>query len=143
MPKGDDDYDYFGWCTSIGSSEMRPEKVIDFYRKRGTAEQYIGDIKNGFDQHHFPCQKLNANRAYALITGFAYNLMRCISIVANPKKIQFTKSIRLKFVTIPAQVVAHAREVTFKFNKNISKEVYEWCEKFKKLQWKFENSYCT
>lgn len=147
LPKTDDDYDYFAWCTSIGSSEMKPEQVIDFYRKRGHAENYIKDIKNAFDQHHYPCQKLNANKAYSIITGFAYNIMRCIAIVASKendqKKIPFTKSIRLKFVMIPAQVVAHAREITFRFNKNISKEVFEWREKFKSLQWRFENSCFT
>ena len=142
LPRVPEDYDYYAWCTNIGSSEMRPEQVVDFYRKRGTAETYIKDIKNAFDQHHYPCQSLNANRAYSIITGFAYNIMRCIAIVAKEdnkrKVIQFTKSIRLKFVNIPAQVVAHGRGITFRFNKHIVKEVLYWLEKFKNLQWRYE-----
>lgn len=45
--------------------------------------------------------------------------MRCIAIVKSiendQNKIPFTKSIRLKFVMIPGQVEAYAREITLRF----------------------------
>jgi hypothetical protein len=44
--------------------------VIEFYRKRGNAENYIREDKYGFDLKHYPCLKLIANKAYGLISEF-------------------------------------------------------------------------
>ena len=60
--------------------------------KYPTFEQLPGDrLKNGIDLHHFPCQKLDANRVYGTIAAFAYNFMRFMSLVTRPGKIEFAK----------------------------------------------------
>jgi hypothetical protein len=133
----EDEYDYFAWITSVGASEMSARKVIHFYRKRGNAENYIKDVKNGLDMHHYPCQKLIANRAYGSIGAFAYNMMKFFSLKKNIKKPQYSKAIRFQFVHLPAQVVRHAGEVIFRFMKRHFKEVDDWLEKIQKLQIRF------
>ncbi len=51
-------YDYHAWVTNMGEREMNNEKLIDFYKKRGNAENFICELENGFNMHHFPCQSL-------------------------------------------------------------------------------------
>lgn len=116
-------WDYFAWITTISSSEMKPEEVVLFYRKRGHAENFIRELKNGFDLHHFPCQKLDANRVYGIIAAFAYNLMRFLSLLTSPGKIEFAKKLRFRLVNLAVQVVRQARQTHIVFPKHLEEEI--------------------
>jgi hypothetical protein len=129
-----DDYDYFAWLTNIGEHEMGNEQVIFFYRKRGHAENYIREAKNGYDMHHYPCLKLNANRAYAIIGAFAHNILRFMAIRSANKKVQFAKAIRNKLIFLPCQVVRHAGQVIFKYMEEHAREVELFLKDLKTLQ---------
>jgi hypothetical protein len=119
-----DAYDYVAWVTNYGQHEKTNEDVIKFYRSRGhTAENMIRELKNGYDLRHFPCQKLMANKAYALIAAFAYNVVRFLAFVENPKKQHFSKLIRWKMISVPVHVVKHGREIIFRFMKHHHEEV--------------------
>ncbi|MCA2958602.1 MAG: IS1380 family transposase [Silvanigrellales bacterium] len=121
-----DRYDHYAWVTNIGEHELSGEKVIAFYRGRGNAENFIRELKNGFDLRHFPCQSLLANKAYGLIAAFAHNLMRFLAFIENPKKSHFSKLIRWKMIGLPVQVVKHARQVIFRFMEHHHQEVRNW-----------------
>ncbi|RLE39771.1 IS1380 family transposase [Candidatus Woesearchaeota archaeon] len=125
-------YDYFVCISNIGSHEMRDEKIIKFYRKRGQAENYIKELKYGFDAKHWPCQKLNANKVYGIISAFAYNLMRYTAFKLNKKKTHYSKMIRYRMVRLGCQVVRHARYAYFKFNSQTAKEVNCWLNEIQK-----------
>lgn len=116
-------WDYYGWITSIGSEAMKAEDLLLFYRKRGHAENFIRELKNGFDLHHFPCQKLDANRAYGMIAAFAYNLMRFLSLITSPGKVEFAKKLRFRLVSLAAQVVRQARQTVLVFPKHLKWEI--------------------
>lgn len=133
----DADYDYFAWLTSIGEHEKKNEEIIRFYRGRGHAENYIRELKNGYDMHHYPCLKLNANRAYALIAAFAHNVLRFISLRSCRDRPQFAKAIRKRFINLPCQVVRKAGQVIFRFSNQRAKEVYRFLEDLKTLQMGF------
>ncbi len=120
------EYDYHGFVTNMGQHEISAEKVIEFYRKRGNAENFIKEVKYGLDLKHFPCQKLLANYAYGVIAALAYSIQRFLSFIQNPKKQHFSKLLRRRMIFIPVQVVKHAREVIFKFSDHIYKEVQNW-----------------
>lgn len=137
---GDHDYDYQGWITSL-SDTVSADEVVKFYRRRGHAENFIRELKNGLDLHHYPCQKLTANKAYGLCAAFAYNYMRFIAITDNPKHPQFAKALRFRFVHIPCQVVRHAGEVIFRFMDRHYKEVKSWIGYIKNLQSWFSQHY--
>ena len=122
----EEDYDYLGWVASLSPNRFRSSEVIKFYRKRGHAENFIRELKNGLDLHHYPCQKLTANKAYGVIAAMAHNLMRFIALKSSPEKPPFAKSIRTKFVMIPCQVVRHAGDLTFRFMHFHLKEVRKW-----------------
>ncbi|MBF0440577.1 MAG: transposase [Oligoflexales bacterium] len=116
--KLESDYDYHAFVTSIGAYEMSGAAVIEFYRGRGNAENFLKEIKNGLDLHHYPCQQLTANKAYGLIGAISYNLMRFISLLDNIKKPKFAKAIRFHFVHLPMQVLRHARQVIFRYGEH-------------------------
>jgi len=128
-----DDYDYQGWISSLGNNWDGVE-IIKLYRKRGHCENFIRELKNGFDLKHYPCQKLNANRAYGIIAAFAYNLVRFVATKDNLEKPQFSKAIRLCYITIPCQIVRHARYVTLKLCHFYAKEVSKWLIEIQKLK---------
>jgi hypothetical protein len=119
-------YDYHAWVTNMGEHEMNNEKLIDFYKKRGNAENFIRELKNGFDMHHFPCQSLNANKVYGIITAFSYNLMRLSAWFVDGKKPRFSKMLRFRMVYIAGQVVKKARNLIIRINKHQYQEVIHW-----------------
>lgn len=125
-PLFEDKHDYYGFITNIFHGEMRDEELLDFYRARGNCENYIKELKNGFDIHHFPCKKLMANRAYGLIAAFAYNYMRLASFTLGDKRPRFSKMLRFRMIHVACQVVMTARRVIFRFNQHRKKEVEHW-----------------
>jgi len=44
-----DNNDYCGWISNIGEHEIKSIKLIKFYRKGGQAENYIKELKYGYD----------------------------------------------------------------------------------------------
>ena len=100
------------------------ENIINFYRSRGNTENYIKEEKYGLDLKHYPCQKLNANRAFGIIGALSYNLMRFASFSISARGC-YSKKIRFSLVNLPCQVVRHARKLTIRFNHQTKKEVDE------------------
>ena len=119
-------YDYHAFVTNIGHHEMENEELIHFYQDRGNCENFIREIKNGFDLKHFPCQKLIANKAYGLIGMFAHALMRYMGHMLSPGKPRFSKIVRFRMINLACQVVKHARGLILRFNHPQLKEVEHW-----------------
>lgn len=111
---GEEDYDYQGWVSNI-DSRMSAIEVVQFYRGRGHAENFIRELKNGMDLHHYPCQKLVANKAFGILAAFAHNLMRFVALKDDPVRPQFAKALRIKYIHVPCQVVRHARDLILRF----------------------------
>ena len=126
-----DKYDHYGWVTNIGTSEKSDEEIIEFYRKRGNAENFIKELKNGYDIHHFPCQKLSANKVYGIISAVAMNFMRVLGRIMHPKGLIYSKKIRFNMIFIGAQVVKKSRYTFMKVSKHKLKEVAYWLSKIK------------
>lgn len=127
-----DRYDHYAFVSNISESEMSHEDLLKFYQKRGNAENYIRELKNGFDIHHFPCQSLQANNVYGLIAGFAYNCMRFLSSVLNPEQMHFSKKIRFRMIYIGAQVVRKARSWIIRMSNTKLEEVAYWLTEIKR-----------
>jgi len=127
----EDSYDYHAFITNIPEQEMSNEKIILFYRKRGNAENFIREAKNGFDLKHFPCQKLSANNVYGIIAGFAYNALRFLGTLINKNKIPFSKRVRYLMIYLPCQVVKHARSTIIRYETEVYKEVMQLLDKLK------------
>jgi len=116
-------YDYYAIITNISESEMKNEKIIYFYRQRANCENHIKDLKYGMDFLHFPCQKLNANRAWGLMGIFAYNLMRFAAFIVAPETGCFLKRVRRRMVYLAGEVRQGQRKIVIRFSNHIYQEV--------------------
>lgn len=125
----DERWEYHAWVTSIGQHNMKNEDLIKLYRQRGNAENFIKELKHGFDLKHYPCQKLVANKVYGLIAAFAYNLTRYAGLLISPDKPAFAKKVRFQLVHLPCEVVKHAGRTIFRIPEQLFKELHDWLEK--------------
>ncbi len=142
------EYDYYAFVTNMGAHEYDNTALIKLYRGRGHAENFIKEQKYGFDLKHYPCLKLQANKAFGLIAAFAYTLTRFLSLTSPSSKktaegikkiIHFAKKIRNKWLLIPVQVIRHAGSVIFRFNRRHHKEIVYWEEKLKNMQFEYSS----
>jgi len=133
-------YDYYAFVTNIANTDMTSTEVIQFYRKRGNAENFIKEDKYGFDLKHYPCLKLTANKAYGLITAFATAYMRYLALIQKTKVTHFAKATRNRLIHLPVQIIRHAGQVIFKFCQRHIEEVKRTLEKIKNLHFSIESA---
>lgn len=126
----------------VTNMDSEPEKVIQFYCKRGIMENYIKESKNGFDFAAVSSSSkiVNANRLQ--IHALAYNIFnwfKRLALSASMRK-QRIDTIRLKLLKIAARVVHSARYITFKLCSSCpyKNEFYETLENIRGLQPKLE-----
>lgn len=136
----DDGYRYYSIITNVSSFDMSDEDVIDFYRGRSTAENYIKEQKYGYDFLNFPCRRLRSNQVFGLAGTIAHNLMRGLSLMMDQKTknikgkdgkkrkvVQmgyFSKKIRNDLIKIAGKVVCSARKVKLRLGRQ-DWEVFE------------------
>lgn len=116
-------YRYYAVITDMSPVEMKDEEVLRFYRGRANAENFIKDLKYGMDFKHFPCQKMNKNKAWGMMGIFAYNLMRFASFIIDRKRGCFLKRVRRKMVYLAAEIRKGQRKIKLRFSDYVYKEV--------------------
>jgi hypothetical protein len=94
----------------------RPAKrVVAFYNKRGTAEQWIKEGKNAINWTRLSCRSFAANAVRLQLHALAYNLGNFLRTLATPKPIKdwSLTSLKEKLIKIGAKLVSHGRYVAF------------------------------
>ena len=91
------------------------KKIVGFYNKRGTAEQWIKEGKGAIKWTRLSCRSFNANAVRLQLHALAYNLGNFLRTLATPEAIAewSLTSLREKLIKIGAKVVSHGRYVTF------------------------------
>ncbi len=91
------------------------ERVVAFYNKRGTAEQWIKEGKNEIKWTRMSCRKFRNNEVQLQLHALAYNLGNFSRTLALPKELAHWSltTLREKLVKIGAKVVSHGRYITF------------------------------
>lgn len=100
----------------IVTNMTRPaKKVVAFYNKRGTCEQWIKEGKNAVKWTRLSCQSFEANAVRLQLHALAYNLGNFLRTLATPEPIWHWSltSLREKLIKIGAKTVSHARYVAF------------------------------
>lgn len=100
----------------IVTNLSRPvERVVAFYNKRGTCEQWIKEGKNAIKWTRLSCCSFAANAVRLQLHALAYNLANFMRTLALPEAVaQWSlTSLREKLVKIGAKVVRHARYAIF------------------------------
>jgi len=107
----------------IVTNLSRPaNRVFNFYKQRGTAEQWIKEDKNAIKGTHLSCRSMQANAAPVQLHALAYNLANFLRTLALPPELErwSLTTIREKLIRIGGRVVAHARDTTFQLARSPS-----------------------
>jgi hypothetical protein len=91
------------------------KKVVRFYNRRGTAEQWIKEGKNAVKWTKLSCRWFKDNAARLQLFALAYNLANFLRQLVLPKPIQgwTLTTLREKLIKIGAKVVRHSKYVLF------------------------------
>ena len=113
----------------IVTNLRRPaERVVAFYNKRGTCEQWIKEGKNAMKWTRLSCCSFAANAVRLQLHALAYNLANFMRTLALPEAVaQWSlTSLREKLIKIGAKVVRHARYAVFQMAEvAVPKELFE------------------
>jgi hypothetical protein len=90
-------------------------RVVRFYKRRGTAEQWIKEGKNAAKWTKLSCRRFKDNAARLQLFALAYNLANFLRQLVLPKPIRdwTLTTLREKLIKIGAKVMAHAKYITF------------------------------
>ena len=93
----------------------RTDRVVRFYNKRGTAEQWIKEGKYAVKWTRLSCHDFQDNAVRLQLFALAYNLANFVRRLALPASVKHWSltTLREKLIKIGAKVVCHARYVTF------------------------------
>ena len=113
----------------IDTNLSRPaERVVAFYNKRGTAEQWIKEGKNAIKWTQLSCCSFAANAVRLQLHALTYNLANFMRTLALPEAVKqwSLTSLRKKLVKIGAKVVRHGRYVIFQMAEvAVPKELFQ------------------
>jgi len=100
----------------IVTNLSRPaERVVAFYNRRGTAEQWIKEGKHAIKWTRLSCRRFCHNAVRLQLHALAYNLGNFMRTLALPEAVEHWSltTLREKLVKIGAKIVRHAHYVTF------------------------------
>jgi len=100
----------------IVTNMSRPaERVVAFYNKRGTCEQWIKEGKGAIKWTRLSCRTFAANAVRLQLHALAYNLGNFLRTLATPEPIKdwSLTSLKEKLIKIGAKVVSHGRYIVF------------------------------
>ena len=100
----------------IVTNMSRPaERVVAFYNKRGTCEQWIKEGKGAIKWTRLSCRTFAANAVRLQLHVLAYNLGNFLRTLATPEPIKdwSMTSLKEKLIKIGAKVVRHGRYIAF------------------------------
>jgi len=93
----------------------RMDRVVRFYNKRGTAEQWIKEGKYAVKWTRLSCHDFRDNEVRLQLFALAYNLANFVRRLALPESVRHWSltTLREKLIKIGAKVVRHAQYVIF------------------------------
>ena len=100
----------------IVTNMSRPaERVVAFYNKRGTAEQWIKEGKGAIKWTQLSCRTFTASSVRLQLHALAYNLGNFLRMLATPEPIKdwSLSSLKEKLIKIGAKVISHGRSIAF------------------------------
>ena len=122
----------------VTNLRWKSSKVVKFYNRRGTAEQWIKEGKYALKWTRLSCHDFIDNQVRLQLFALAYNVGNFLRRLALPKSIKdwSLRTMREKLVKIGAKVVRHARYVTFQLaevlvSRSLFHEILEQIQRLK------------
>ncbi len=99
----------------VTNLKWRAKKVVRFYNRRGTAEQWIMEGKNAVKWTKLSCRRFKDNAARFHLFALAYHQANFLRHLVLQKPIEgwTLTTLREKLVKIVAKVVSHAKYIVF------------------------------
>jgi hypothetical protein len=99
----------------VTNLRWKSSKVVKFYNKRGTAEQWIKEGKYALKWTRLSCHDFVDNQVRLQLFALAYNLGNFLRRLALPKLVKkwSLRTLREKLIKIGAKVVRHSRYIIF------------------------------
>jgi Transposase DDE domain group 1 len=101
-------YEYHPFITDQPGD---PVELDRFHRAHAEVELAIRDLKYGLGCNHLPTKSFAGNHAWLVLQTLAHNLGRWTArlgdLATTPR--QTIKTLRRRYLTIPARLIAHAR----------------------------------
>jgi len=101
--------------------------VVQFYNRRGIAEQWIKEGKYALNWTRLSCKHFLSNQVRLGLFVLAYNLGNFLRRLVLPRKIKHwsLRSLLVKLIKIGAKVLKHSRYITFQMAEvAIRKEIF-------------------
>jgi Transposase DDE domain group 1 len=99
----------------VTNLKWRAKRVVRFYNKRGTSEQWIKEGKNAVQWTKLSCRRFKDNEARLHLFALTYNLANFLRQLVLPKPVRgwTLTTLREKLIKIGAKVVRHAKSILF------------------------------
>jgi hypothetical protein len=99
----------------VTNLSAKPEGVVHFYNRRGTAEQWIKEGKYALNWTRLSCHQFIANQVRLQLFVLAYNLGNLLRRLCLPKAINdwSLRSLQVKLIKIGGRIVRHAQQIIF------------------------------
>ncbi len=112
----------FFLVTNLGKFDWPPEKVLALYRKRGSAEAHMGEVKSALDVHLSSTDRgastvqdvMARNEVSLLLSLYAYQVLhglRCL-LVRQTRQGWSLSRMREQVLKVAATLSLHARRIT-------------------------------
>jgi len=99
----------------VTNLRWKSKNVVQFYNKRGTAEQWIKEGKQAINWTRLSCHDFGDNQVRSQLFALAYNLGNFLRRLVLPREMKHWSltTLREKLVKIGVKVVKHSRYVIF------------------------------
>lgn len=113
--------------------------LMKFHMDRGSMENYLREIKDGFSLRRLPTNKFHANWAYMLVGMLAYNLISWMKRLVLPSgyRNSFIKKLRFRFIQIGGILIRTGRRyiLSLQYGYLHLKEFMWTYERIQELVW--------
>jgi hypothetical protein len=146
--------DYFFLLTNWSAETVPPEELVDHYRERGNAENYLGELVNvlapalscttrqkSHYRHQEPKRRyphgdsFAANEVVLLLAAIAYNLMHAARLLASPTRgpQMSLKRLREHILRVPARLLLSGRYITLVIAEGYRELWQTVCDRIRRL----------
>lgn len=117
------DPDPYCYRVIATNREESAVQVVSLHNERGTVENFIKELKDGFGLNWLPCGETYANAVFFRIGVIAYNLFLALKLLCLSPwwRTSTIATVRWKLYQVAARVVYHARQVLLKLATSVDK----------------------
>ena len=114
--------------TNASDKERSAKDVMDYYEKRGAAENFNKEIKNDFDAGTLSHKLFLENEYEFLLKAYAYNLYQIfrLEILEDKDQKMMMSTYRTKFQKIAVKIITHGRRKHLNYSS-----AYPYADRFR------------